>query len=177
MNLVCCYCDKPFKVKENNIGQRKKSIRLGLPIYCGRKCAGLGRRTNETKEEKQAIKSWYDMFLRVSMTEEERMLDSIKNALYFQMDYNANPEKYKAQRQKKMPKHVEYCRNPEYKKWKKSYDEKYRAQKDFGEFAEAAVILKKIDQIVDSKKIRIDKDCHNKRQKRQKIWKNSMQLT
>lgn len=177
MNLVCCYCDKPFKVKENNIGQRKKSIRLGLPIYCGRKCAGLGRRTNETKDEKIAHKQWYDLFIRASMTDDERDLDSLLNAVWFDYDYNKNPEKYKQWRQKKMPKHVEYCRTPEYKKWKKSYDENYRAQKEFGEFAESAVVLKEIEKIIDSKTIRIEKGCHNKRQKRLKIWKNSMQLT
>ncbi len=175
MKLVCRHCGKSFKVKENNIGQRKKSIRLGLPIYCGRKCSGLGRRTNETKEDKIVHKQWYDLFIRASMSDDERDLRSIQALVLFHLDYRANPEKYRQERQRKMPAHIEYCRRPEYKEWKRSYDEHYRAHKDFGEFAGAAVVLKQIEKIVDSKKIRIEKDCHNKRQKRLKIWKNLTQ--
>lgn len=109
------------------------------------------------------------------MTDDERDLKALQAAVLFDLDYTNNPEKYRLLRQKRMSDHIEYCRNPEYKDWKKGYDEKYRAQKYFGEFAEAAVVLKEIDKIIDSKIIRIEKDCHNKRQKRLKIWKSSMQ--
>ena len=44
-----------------------------------------------------------------------------------------------------MPKHVEYCRRPEYRASKREYDRKHRAQQDFGPFAEAALILGDLD--------------------------------
>lgn len=172
MKATCAYCGKQF---EKSAGHLNRANKLGVPVYCDRKCAGLGRRTNETDEEKIAHKQWYDLFIRESMTDDERDLKALQAAVLFDIDYTANPEKYRQWRQKRMPKHIEYCRQPGYKVWKKSYDENYRAQKDFGEFGEAAVILKRIDQLVDSKKLRIEKDCHNKRQKRLKIWKNLMQ--
>ena len=61
-----------------------------------------------------------------------------RQAAYFQSTYD--PVKAAKERQKKMPEHVEYCRRPEYKAWKKKYDRKRQLSK-YGEFAEAYNIL------------------------------------
>jgi hypothetical protein len=175
MNLVCCYCGKSFLVKENNIGQRKKSIKLGLPIYCNRTCAGLGRRTNETPEEKKAIKAWYDQFLAVSMTEEERELEELQRMVYFQWEYAQNPEKHRLRRQKRMEAHIEYCRQPEYKEYKKGYDEQYRAKKDYGEYWEAAIALKNLDKEIDYRESKRQNKIYNKSTtKRKRAWQKQL---
>ncbi len=175
MKLVCCYCHKEFTVKENNVGQRKKSIRLGLPIYCGRECAGLGRRTKETPEEMKVYKQWYDLFIRASMTDDERDLSRLQAAVLFHLDYAAKPEKYRQERQRKMPAHVEYCRQPEYKKYKKSYDESYRAKKNFGGYWECAIILKNIDNEIDYRESKRQNKIYNKStSKRKRSWQKQL---
>jgi hypothetical protein len=175
MILNCNYCNKQFRVKENNIGQRKRSIRLGLPIYCSRKCAWIGRRTNETEEEKKTYKKWYDLFIRVSMTDDERDLDTLQNMVYFQLDYAQNPDKYREERQRRMPSHIEYCRQPEYRKYKKEYDEKHRAQKLFGAFWECAIILKNLDNEIDYRESKRQNKIYNKSTtKRKRSWQKQL---
>lgn len=175
MKLICCYCDRTFKVKENNIGQRNKSIRFGLPIYCNIKCAGLGRRSKETPEQKRNIKSWYDMFLRESMTEDEKIFESFAGLVYFHMDYKAHPAKYKEQRNKRMPKHIEYCRQPDYKKYKMAYDEKYHAKNKYGEYWEAAIALKNLDKEIDFRESKRQNKIYNKSTtKRKRAWQKQL---
>ena len=61
-----------------------------------------------------------------------------EKAAYFQRTYD--PVKAAKERKKKMPQHVEYCRQPAYKAWKKKYD-KQRRSKKYGDFAEAHQLL------------------------------------
>jgi len=58
---------------------------------------------------------------------------------------NHDREKEREYRRKNMHKHVEYCQRPEYKEWKKEYDKQYRARKKFGDFADAALLLRDIE--------------------------------
>jgi hypothetical protein len=175
MKLICCYCSNEFIVLPNNIGQRNNSIRLGLPIYCNRTCAGLGRRGDETLEEKRQIKTWYDLFLRISMTEDEKIFESFSRCVYFLIDYKQNPNKYKKWRNKRMPKHVEYCRQPEYKEYKKGYDEQYRAKKHFGSYWESAIILKNLDNEIDYRESKRHNKIYNKSTtKRKRAWQKQL---
>ena len=64
-----------------------------------------------------------------------------EKAAYFQRTYD--PVKAAKERKKKMPAHVEYCRQPWYKAWKKKYD-KQRRESKFGPFAEAYAMLLKL---------------------------------
>ena len=57
-----------------------------------------------------------------------------------------------------MPYHVEYCRRPDYRKWKQNYDRKYRAAKDFGAFGEAAIILNDLQNEILSRASRYEID-------------------
>lgn len=62
-----------------------------------------------------------------------------KKAAYFQATYD--PIAAAIKRKKRMPYHVEYCRQPKYREYKKSYDRKKRESK-FGAFAEAYKVLR-----------------------------------
>lgn len=171
----CNYCDKR-SYKE--AGHLNRSRSIGAPVYCSRKCAGLGRRTNETKEEKVQIKSWYDLFIRASMPEDEKIFKRFSQLVYFHIDYTKNPEKYKKWRQKRMPKHIEYCRQPEYKEYKKGYDEQYRAKKDYGDYWEAAIALKNLDKEIDYRESKRQNKIYNKSTtKRKRAWQKQLKQT
>jgi len=64
-----------------------------------------------------------------------------QKAEYFKRTYD--PAKAAVERKKRMPEHVEYCRQPKYKAYKKKYDASRRA-KSFGDFEEAYKVLKKL---------------------------------
>jgi hypothetical protein len=175
MKLICCYCKKEFTVKESNRGSRLRSIRLGLSIYCGRTCFGIASRTNETPEEKKVYKQWYDLFIRESMEEDERILKSLQSLVLFHLDYRANPDKYKAERKRRMADHIEYCRQPEYKEYKKGYDEQYRAKKHFGDYWEAAIALKNLDKEIDYRESKRQNKIYNKSTtKRKRAWQKQL---
>ena len=175
MKLICCYCKKQFDVKYNNIGSRRRSLRLGLSVYCGSECAGLGRRINETPEQKKAYKQWYDLFIRASRSEDEYWEHRFLGAFIFHMDYAANPEKYRMRRKEKQEAHNEYCRQPEYKKYKKEYDEQYRAKKDYGEYWEAAIALKNLDKEIDYRESKRQNKLYNKSiTKRKRAWQKHL---
>lgn len=84
-----------------------------------------------TKEQKAA----YDREYR------KRNAGRIKElkAAYFQRTYD--PIKAAVKRKTRAPQHLEYCRQPRYKVWKKEYDRKRRLKK-FGQFAEAYEVLR-----------------------------------
>lgn len=170
--FICAYCGN---TAEKYIGHINRSNKLGVPLYCNKDCAGLGRRTNETDEEKKAYKQWYDLFIRESMDEDERILRSLQSLVLFHLDYRANPEKYREERQRKMPAHVEYCRNTEYKKYKRGYDEQYRAKKYYGDYWEAAIALKHLDNEIDYRESKRQNKIYNKSTtKRKRSWQKTM---
>lgn len=88
-----------------------------------------------TKAEKAA----YDREYR------KRNRERIKanHAAYFQRTYD--PVKAAKERKKKMPQHVEYCRQDWYKAYKRKYDRKRRAAR-FGAFAGAYAMLRKLQK-------------------------------
>jgi hypothetical protein len=57
-----------------------------------------------------------------------------KKAAYHKRTYD--PVEAAKERRKRAPQHLEYCRQPNYKEWKRDYDKRRRDSK-FGEFAEA----------------------------------------
>lgn len=83
---------------------------------------------------KKQAKAEYDRKYR----KKNRVRLRAKKAAYFQRTYD--PKQAAKARKKRMPAHVEYCRQPEYRAWKKEYDRERRGKK-FGPFAEAHAIL------------------------------------
>lgn len=136
MLFICpqCFCktNKP-------VGHINRSAKRGAPVYCGRECAGLARRGPEkSMEQRKAEKSAYDTRRRIDHGERIRA----QKRAHHKATYD--PVKAAEYRQKRMPYHVEYCRRPEYVAWKSEYDRKYRAEKEFGEFAECFLLIQDI---------------------------------
>jgi hypothetical protein len=159
MKIKCAYCKKTSDKDAGDVNRAKK---IGAPIYCDRKCAGLARRKGITDEEKKRIKAEYDKNYRKRASTKERKAEQFKK------DYAANPDKYKEQRKRRYPKHLEYLRNPEYKAYKKEYDQKHRAEKLYGDFAEAAIALHKLRSIVDNRQAKKEQNIFNKSIKRKR---------
>lgn len=163
MNDKCDFCHNPTG---KSIGQLNRARKEGLKIFCNRKCFGLSKRKNKTEKEKKEEKRLYDIEYR------KKNVDRLKKqkAEYFKKDYAAHPEKYKEIRRKNYHKHLEYLSTSKYKQWKKEYDKRYRAKKNFGVFAECQLILQELSEIVPSKKAKYDLGLINKSQIRKRNY-------
>lgn len=111
-------------------------------MYCDRACAGVARRKEQTAEEKRAAKAEYDARRRVEKAEEIRAAKRARHLATY------DPAKAREHRKSRMAAHVEYCRRPEYRQWKKQYDRKYRCQREYGPFWEAATLLLDVQEEV-----------------------------
>lgn len=145
----CPQCGAEFDAKTGSLNRARK---IGAPLYCGRVCAGLARRLTSppTEAERKETKRLYDARRRVEKAEEIKA----KKRDYFKRTYD--PARAAVERKKKMPRHVEYCRRPEYKAWKREYDKRYLAEKKFGEFAEVALLLQDIEREVEQRATRYE---------------------
>lgn len=163
MKFRCAHCRKAGDKPKGEVNRARAA---GLNLYCNRRCSGLGRRDGRTKAERVEAKRLYDLAYRA------KNLDWIKSKkrAYFKRTYD--PVKAAVERKKNMPRHVEYCRRPEYKRWKTTYDRKYRAKKDFGPFAEAAMLLSDLNLEIngrgDRHEIRYQNGGTNKAQRRKR---------
>lgn len=155
--FTCEYCGKECYKEIGHINRAKK---IGLRLYCDRKCFGLSKRI--TKAEKVQAKRLYDIEYRKRNPEEKKK----KAAAYFQRTYD--PSKAAVVRKKRMPYHLEYCRTDKYRKWKKKYDKKYRARKDYGDFWESHLLLREIEPHIDKYEAAINNQILNKSQKRKR---------
>lgn len=141
VEITCGYCGK---TTHKSTGHYNRARKLGAGLYCSKQCSSDAKRDTRPLKEKREEKRLYDIEYRAKNKE---MLKA-KKADYFKRDYAENPEKYKAIRQKRMKGHVEYCRQPKYKEYKKQYDRQYRCKKKYGPMAEAASVLIDLEQAV-----------------------------
>lgn len=164
--MKCPHCGNDLNRKQGYVNRAKK---LGVPIYCSKKCSGLARRIERTDEEKKKIKSDYDKArrdgpLKYRILEEKRQYAKTPTGRAVQ----------KRQREKEYRKkyQAEFIKKPEYVKWKHDYDQQYHAKNKYGEFWEAALVLRKIEEIVlpEKEQIRIQNGISNKSQKRKRLW-------
>ena len=144
--VFCAWCNALIYKESGAITRASKS---GCYLYCGRECSGLGRRANKSKEENVTEKAEYDRQYR----ERNRAMLKSKKAAYFQATYD--PEKAAIDRAANMPRHVEYCRKPEYKAYKRKYDLQRRAD-EFGEFNEAYMLLSDLEKEIVERSSRYD---------------------
>ncbi len=130
--VSCAYCGVDAAHERGAVARAKRNQNR---LYCSRKCSGLGRRKNKTKTQLVEEKRIYDAQYRA------RNLAWIKakKAAHFKLTYD--PAQAAVVRKKRMPMHVKYCQQPEYKKWKCAYDKKHRAKKYYGPFAEVAILV------------------------------------
>lgn len=138
----CPQCRSHFQTKAAYVNRAAK---IGAPIYCGRVCAGLARRLENppTDEQRRAAKAEYDAKRRNGPLREQILKQKMDH-------YYANHDRLKAEhavyRAAHMQRHVEYCRQPEYRAKKAVYDRRRRAELDFGDFSGAALLLADIDR-------------------------------
>lgn len=172
MLVNCGNCNKEiFK----STGHFNRSVKLGMGFYCDHKCHQATRKTSI--EDKKAVKRSYDQALRSQPWYKEYKRSCWKK--------NYDPIKAAEYRQKRMAYHIEYCRQPEYVAWKKQYDQKHNAQSNYGEYAECAILIEKINntliKMADKAELRTIQGTNNKSKRRKKQWlrlmKNLPQLT
>lgn len=141
--LTCALpaCGAPFVANSSRVN-RARSIEA--PLYCSRVCAGRGRRlvTPPTEEEKRAAKRLYDMQYRAANLEAIKR----KKATHFQAIKVRDASRHRAYRQAHRADHAAYCRQPAYKAKKQQYDQHHRAQREYGEYGDAAIVLYQLEQ-------------------------------
>lgn len=169
VKITCAYCGKKRK---KYIGHVNRANSIGAPVYCNRTCAGLARRSDKTIEEKKKEKAEYDREYRRKNFEyvKERV------AAYFKKDYVANPEKYRLQRKGQKQNHLRHISTPEYRKWKRDYDQKHLAKKDYGIFWECSILLKELEQWLLNNSpdgMHFQMGITNKTQIRKRLWQRT----
>lgn len=142
MQIKCYKCHSIFETKTAYFN---RAVKIRAPLYCGRLCAGLARRLKSppNDEQRRAAKSAYDAKRREG-TQREALLAKKREHYY------ANHERISAKlaeyRAAHMDRHVEYCRQPEYRAKKAIYDRRHRADIQFGDFSEAALLLSDVER-------------------------------
>ncbi len=134
--VTCDHCGDTVWLETGHINRARKQ---GDGLYCNRVCAGMARRVNRSEEEQKELKQRYDAARRIELADKIKA----KKAEYHRRNYD--PAKAAQYRKNRMPSHIEYCRQPTYKAWKKSYDQQYRANKIYGEFAEVSIVLAELE--------------------------------
>lgn len=161
--IECAYCGEAAEKPAGHVNRARK---MGNAVYCSRTCSGLGRRKNKSDAEKREAKRLYDIDYR----RKNAALLKAKKAEYFQRTYD--PEKARVARRKRAKAHAEYCRQPEYREWKRGYDRQYRARKEYGEYADCFLLVMDIrDECLRQHtdyEIRQAKGTLNKRQERKR---------
>jgi hypothetical protein len=165
--MTCNYCKKELIKTKSAIN---RALIINAPLYCNKTCSGLAKRLNRTTEEKKALKSIYDKNFRKINAEK------IKKSKHDYYKNTYDPIKASIDRKKRSNEHLEYCRQPKYKVYKKEYDKKYLAKKLFGEFWESALLIRDIEYEYNQQEVRQINNLHNKSQKRKRLWKNLQRL-
>lgn len=147
--MKCAHCGAEL-VK--TAGEINRAAKTGARLFCNMTCVGLAKRLQNppTEAQRKEAKRLYDAKRRKDKADEIRA----KKAAYYQR--TKDPEKEAARRKDRMHLHIEYCRRPEYRSWKQAYDQRHRAKKLFGEFAEAALLLQGIEREIDQRATRYE---------------------
>lgn len=142
IEATCPQCGGLFRAKPS---RANRATKIAAPLYCGRICAGLARRLKNppSTEQRRAAKSAYDAKRR-NGPQRTQILAKKRDHYYANHDrITAEQAVYRAAH---MDRHVEYCRQPEYRIKKSEYDRNRRAEIQFGDFSEAALLLADIDR-------------------------------
>lgn len=112
---ICYWCGKPVWKEAGAINRAKKE---GMNLFCNKRCFGMDRRKNKSKDQKVSEKRIYDQRYRAKNI----AIIKARKAAYYAANHDR--EKEAAWRKANMRKHIEYCRTPRYKKWKLEYDKR-----------------------------------------------------
>lgn len=140
--MNCAHCGNPHG---RTTGEINRARSAGFRLFCSRKCFGLDRRIYKPKSQKVEEKRLYDIAYR------EKNIDSIKarKREYFKQTYD--PKAAAIVRKGRMAEHIEYCRRPEYRTWKRQYDQQYRARNDYGPFWESGMLLAELSNEIEQR--------------------------
>jgi len=116
-----------------------RSVAAGRPLFCDKACSGMAHRNAQSVAARKAWKADYDREYREANREKLKAAKAARHKATY------DPEKARIERKRRAPKHLEYCRQPEYRAWKAEYDRDYRAQRYYGDFAEAYLILQELE--------------------------------
>lgn len=168
IEFLCSQCGVKSVRCAGDVNRARKN---GANLYCSKECSGIARRKPRSVEEKKAAKAAYDREYR----KKNRSALRIKKAAYYQR--TKDPVREAQERKKRMAAHFEYCRRPEYKKWKREYDRQYRAKKQYGEFADCFLLAQEIRQECLSQasdyEIRLTAGTLNKSMKRKRDYERT----
>lgn len=141
MIVRCHHCHRPADLRECDVARARAG---GFNLYCGRRCAGLGRR-KWTPVQKRQRKAAYDRARRVELA------DHIKREKHAYYVSHRNPTKEKARRKRLRNWHrayiADYNAKPANKARKAEYDRDRRADL-YGAFADAHKILTILSQTI-----------------------------
>jgi hypothetical protein len=145
--ITCAHCGQDADKLSGGVNRSRKA---GLPLYCGRKCAGLAKRVERTAAERRQMKSEYDRQRRAELADK---IKADKRAAY-QRDRPARLAAMAARRacpdfrvKMKAYQH-EWARRPAVKAAKKQYDRRWRAVREFGQtdLAEVVILLGELSE-------------------------------
>ena len=142
IELSCAHCGFTHLFEVSRVNRAKAN---SAPLYCGKDCAGLARRVFKTPEQKKAEKAAYDAKRRIDLA------DRIKAEKAARHKATYDPAKASIERKARMHKHVAYCQRPEYRAWKSAYDARRRAKQNFGEFADAFLLLQDVEREIEGR--------------------------
>lgn len=175
VKVICAHCGNECQKETGHVNRSRKK---GSPLFCSRDCSGARRRLNRSADEKKALKAEYDRRRRAELADELR---AKKREAYYERlarDPQGLRAAQKAMRQKRKAAHVEYCRRPEYKVWKREYDRHHRAGKFYGPFAEAFLVLKDLENEIASRathyEIYSENGTLNKTQRRKRDYEKAV---
>lgn len=139
--MVACTCSECGSAFERNRGDINRSISIGRPVFCDRKCSGAhkSRMHFRTPEQKKAEKAAYDRAYRRRDPEALRA----RKAAYYKA--HADRDKEREIRKARMHLHVAYCRRPEYREKKSVYDRRLRVN-EYGQFGECYELLLELEK-------------------------------
>jgi hypothetical protein len=163
--FLCGQCGKPAW---QATGAVNRALQGGHGLYCNRTCAGLSRRTGKTAAQKKEEKRLYDQQYRITNLTEIK----VRKRAYHKRTYD--PAKAAKERKARMSRHVEYCRQPEYRAKKAQYDRRYNMERSYGPFWEAGRVLadleREIRSLASDYEIRVQNDTLNKLLKRKRAY-------
>ncbi|MGL4640176.1 MAG: hypothetical protein ACRCVX_10700 [Shewanella sp.] len=175
---ACHSCGTNFERTPSAFNRAEKA---GGKHFCSRACFGDSRKVVDKRstEQKKLAKAEYDRQRRAAIPE----ILKTKKKEYYQKNREEILKKMTAGRKDRMPKHVEYCRRPEYKIKKRAHDIKVRCM-EYGDFDEAWRLLLDLEKEIRSRLTKYERlvakgyFSRNARERRRelcRIKKNSVQ--
>lgn len=166
--ITCDHCGKRSAKERRDVNRARK---IGAGLYCNRACFGLAhrRKVPVTKAQLVERKRLYDAERRARLRERLKA----EKAAYYQR--TRDPERERIKRKENMPRHVEYCRRPEYRTKKAEYDASVRAS-EYGEFADAYRTLLELEKEIRARATKYERlkakgyYTRNAQQRRRQLW-------